>query len=86
MGELAVRALDVTTNDEDRENYDKEFKELADQLDELDKQDFNGKKLFGAGAFSADKKQFIESLKDYLAKSSRGNCDKRIWLDYKACG
>lgn len=70
MNELAVRALDVTTNDEDRENYDKEFKELADQLEELDKQDFNGKKLFGAGAFSADKKQFIESLKTTWLKAA----------------
>ena len=70
MNELAVRALDVTTNDEDRENYDKEFKELANQLDELDKQNFNGKKLFGAGAFSADKKQFIESLKTTWLKAA----------------
>ncbi len=62
LGELAARALDITATDDDRENYNKEFLELADQLDQLKQEDFNGLNLFGAGAFSDDKKQFIESL------------------------
>ena len=70
MNELATRALDVTTNDGDRENYNKEFLELADQLDELESETFNGVDLFGAGAFSADKKQFIESLTTHWLKAS----------------
>jgi flagellin len=64
MGELATRALDITANSDDRENYNKEFLELADQLDKLKNESFNGIDLFGAGSFSDDKKQFIESLKN----------------------
>ena len=70
MGELSVRALDVITTDADRENYNKEFLELAKQLDELKEEDFNGINLFGAGAFSQDKKDFIESLKNNWLKAS----------------
>ena len=78
MNELATRALDVTTNDGDRENYNKEFLELADQLEELKSETFNGVDLFGAGAFSADKKQFIESLTNHWLKAS----EDQIILDY----
>ena len=70
MGELSVRALDVISTDADRENYNKEFLELAEQLDELKEEDFNGINLFGAGAFSQDKKDFIESLKNNWLKAS----------------
>ena len=70
MGELSVRALDVISTDADRENYNKEFLELAKQLDELKEEDFNGINLFGAGAFSQDKKDFIESLKNNWLKAS----------------
>ncbi len=78
MNELATRALDVTTNDGDRENYNKEFLELADQLEELKSETFNGVDLFGAGAFSADKKQFIESLTTHWLKAS----EDQIIQDY----
>ncbi len=78
MNELATRALDVTTNDGDRENYNKEFLELAHQLDELESETFNGVDLFGAGAFSADKKQFIESLTTHWLKAS----EDQIIQDY----
>lgn len=78
MNELATRALDVTTNDGDRENYNKEFLELADQLEELKSETFNGVDLFGAGAFSADKKQFIESLTTHWLKAS----ENQIIQDY----
>jgi flagellin len=70
MGELATRALDITANSDDRENYNKEFLELADQLDKLKNESFNGVDLFGAGSFSDDKKQFIESLKNNWLKAS----------------
>ena len=70
MGELATRALDITANDDDRENYNKEFLELADQLEKLKAENFNGIDLFGAGSFSDDKKQFIESLKNNWLKAS----------------
>ena len=78
MNELATRALDVTTSDGDRENYNKEFLELAEQLEELESETFNGVNLFGAGAFSADKKQFIESLTTHWLKAS----EEQIIQDY----
>jgi flagellin len=70
LNEITVRALDVTATDADRENYNKEFIELADQLEQIETNDFNGKKLFGAGAFSDDKKEFIESLKNNWLKAA----------------
>jgi len=70
LGEITVRALDVTSTDADRENYNKEFIELADQLDQLKTEDFNGLELFGAGSFSQDKKDFIESLKKNWLEAS----------------
>ena len=46
MSQLATMALDVTKSDSDRENYDKEFQELRDQVLEIDLQEFNQKALF----------------------------------------
>jgi flagellin-like hook-associated protein FlgL len=46
MAQLATMALDVTKSDTDRENYDKEFQELRQQVLEIDLQEFNKKALF----------------------------------------
>ena len=70
MNTLAMRALDVTSTDADRENYNKEFIELAAQLDEIKREKFNGLELFGAGGFSDEKQEFIDSLKNGWLKSS----------------
>jgi len=70
MGEITVRALDVISTDADRENFNKEFLELTDQLDQLKTEDFNGIELFGAGSFSQDKKDFIDSLKKNWLEAS----------------
>ena len=70
MNTLATRALDVTATDNDRENYNKEFIELAAQLDEIKLEKYNGLDVFGAGGFSDAKQQFIDSLKDGWLKSS----------------
>ena len=70
MNTLATRALDVTATDNDRENYNKEFIELAAQLDEIKLERYNGLDVFGAGGFSDAKQQFIDSLKDGWLKSS----------------
>ena len=48
MAQLATMALDVTKSDSDRENYDKEFQELRQQILEIDLQEFNKKALFRA--------------------------------------
>lgn len=70
MNTLATRALDVTATDNDRENYNKEFIELAAQLDEIKLEKYNGMDVFGAGGFSDAKQEFIDSLKDGWLKSS----------------
>ncbi|MBU63638.1 MAG: hypothetical protein CMI26_14170 [Opitutae bacterium] len=70
MNTLATRALDVTSTDSDRENYNKEFIELAVQLDEIKSETFNGMDVFGAGGFSDDKQEFIDSLKNGWLKRS----------------
>ena len=70
MNTLATRALDVISTDSDRENYNKEFIELAVQLDEIKSEKFNGMDVFGAGGFSDDKQEFIDSLKNGWLKRS----------------
>lgn len=54
MDELATRALDVTATDGDRENYNKEFIELADQLSEFAREKFGDINLFGGGTAGID--------------------------------
>ena len=70
MSTLSMRALDLTSTDSDRENYNKEFIELVTQLDEIKAQKFNDMDLFGAGGFSDAKKEFIDSLKNGWLKRS----------------
>ena len=80
MGEIAVRALDITANDDDRENHNKEFLELADQLDKYSNEDFNGLDLFGAGAFSDEKNSFIEALQKQWLKGAMNVIEQRFGL------
>ena len=54
MDELATRALDMTATDGDRENYNKEFIELADQLSKFAKEKFGDINLFGGGTAGID--------------------------------
>jgi flagellin len=46
MAELRTMAADITKNDDDIENYSKEFRELQTQLSQISKQKFNGISLF----------------------------------------
>ena len=48
MDELAT-VLDITATDGDRENYNKEFIELADQLSKFSSEKFGDINLFGGG-------------------------------------
>ena len=50
MGELKSFYNDVSKNDEDRENYNFEFKELQKELASLKSQKFNGVSLFATSA------------------------------------
>ena len=54
MDELATRALDITATDGDRENYNKEFMELADQLSKFSREKFGDINLFGGGTAGLD--------------------------------
>ena len=47
MGELQGMATDVTKNSTDIDNYEAEFNDLREQLNELTKSEFNGIRLFG---------------------------------------
>ena len=80
LGEITVRALDVTSTDADRENYNKEFLELADQLDQMSTEKFGGLDLFGEGAFSQDKKDFIEALQKQWLKGAMNVIEDRFGL------
>ena len=46
MAQLSTIAMDVTKNDSDRENYEKEFQELRDAALKLSREKFNGINLF----------------------------------------
>ena len=54
MDELATRALDITATDGDRENYNKEFMELTDQLSKFSREKFGDINLFGGGTAGLD--------------------------------
>ena len=80
MNEITVRALDVTATDADRENYNKEFLELSSQMDQMAGEKFEGLNLFGEGAFSEDKKDFIEALQKQWLKGAMNIIEDRFGL------
>jgi len=80
MNSLAARALDVTSTDGDRENYNKEFIELAAQLEEIKLEKFNDLDVFGAGGFSDAKKDFIEALQKQWLKGAMNVIEDRYGL------
>ena len=46
MSELKTMSLDISKNEQDYDNYNKEFKELQSQLHQISRQKFNGISLF----------------------------------------
>ena len=80
MNEITVRALDVTATDADRENYNKEFLELSDLLEQMSDEKFGGLNLFGEGAFSQDKKDFIDALQKQWLKGAMNIIEDRFGL------
>ena len=46
MAQLSTMAMDITKNDSDRENYEKEFQELRDTALKISREKFNGINLF----------------------------------------
>ena len=80
MNELAQLSLDEMKTNADRTNYDFEFQELAQQLDSINKMNFNGLDLFSDGPFSDEKKQFIEALQAQWLKAAEQVIQDRLGL------
>ena len=80
MNELAQLSLDEMKTNADRANYDFEFQELAQQLDSINKMNFNGLDLFSDGPFSDEKKQFIETLQAQWLKAAEQVIQDRLGL------
>ena len=67
MSELASLASNGLISDTDRENYNKEFISLTEQLSDLSKSKFGSKNLFGAGGGGVDFVKNADGL-DYANK------------------
>ena len=81
MGVLATLSLDIVKNDQDRENYNKEFQELAQSLDEVEGMKFNDLDLFSDGPFSEDKKTFISVLQSQWLSAAEQVVKDRLGLE-----
>jgi len=81
MGVLATQSLDIIKNDKDRENYNKEFQELAQSLDEVEGMKFNDLDLFSDGPFSEDKKTFISVLQSQWLRAAEQVVKDRLGLE-----
>ena len=80
MGVLATQSLDIVKNVQDRENYDKEFQELARSLDEIERMKFNDLDLFSDGPFSEGKKSFITLLQSQWLSAAEQVIKDRLGL------
>ena len=83
MAELRTMAADITKNDDDIENYSKEFRELQVQLNQISKEKFNGISLFAiqnhgnVTTASASKTKTTTGSKDLFVKmQAAGGEDK----------
>jgi len=81
MGVLATQSLDIVKNDQDRENYNKEFQELAQSLDEVEGMKFNDLDLFSDGPFSEEKKTFISVLQSQWLSAAEQVVKDRLGLE-----
>ena len=81
MGVLATQSLDIVKNDQDRENYNKEFQELAQSLDEVEGMKFNDLDLFSDGPFSEDKETFISVLQSQWLSAAEQVVKDRLGLE-----
>lgn len=81
MGVLATQSLDIVKNKQDRENYNKEFQELAKILDEIEGMEFNGLELFSDGPFSENKKTFINVLQSQWMNAAEKVIKDRLGLE-----
>lgn len=69
MAELRTMAADITKNSGDIENYTKEFVELQSQLNQINRETFNGISLFSQSASAAVTGELDKGTSSYLDAS-----------------
>jgi flagellin-like hook-associated protein FlgL len=86
MSELRTMAADITKNTSDVENYSKEFRELQVQLNQLQREKFNGVSLFSSNSFvnpSSGSTNFNRADGTELSYSHKNDTGKVIEKTYK---
>ena len=83
MAELRTMASDITKNSGDIENYSKEFVELQSQINQIQKQKFNGISLFAVTGSTNMANGIVKESKTYVSVGSGGNSNT---VTYEAYG
>ena len=82
MAELRTMASDITKNSGDIENYSKEFVELQSQINQIQKQKFNGISLFAVTNSSNMANGIVSESKTYVSVGSGGNSNNVSYTSY----
>ena len=82
MAELRTMASDITKNSGDIENYSKEFIELQSQINQIQKQKFNGISLFAVTNSTNMANGIVSESKTYVSVGSGGNSNNVTYQSY----
>ena len=82
MAELRTMASDITKNSGDIENYSKEFIELQSQINQIQKQKFNGISLFAVSNSTNMANGIVSESKTYVSVGSGGNSNNVTYQSY----
>ena len=82
MAELRTMASDITKNSGDIENYSKEFIELQSQINQIQKQKFNGISLFAVTNSTNMANGIVSETKTYVSVGSGGNSNNVTYTSY----
>ena len=82
MAELRTMASDITKNSGDIENYSKEFIELQSQINQIQKQKFNGISLFAVTNSTNMANGIVSQSKTYVSVGSGGNSNNVSYTSY----
>ena len=82
MAELRTMASDITKNSGDIENYSKEFIELQSQINQIQKQKFNGISLFAVTNSTNMANGIVSESKTYVSVGSGGNSNNVSYTSY----
>ncbi|MEM9157454.1 MAG: flagellin [Verrucomicrobiota bacterium] len=81
MSELKILSQDVTKNSTDTANYNTEFQELQNQLNEITAEQFNGVSLFTDAGTAASLSVFVSESGSQTVDIDQGNLENRITTD-----